>query len=260
MLVEAGNRIISGGMHFVASPDDLPLELQRFVKTPRDSRGEPWLCHPFLVSPFPIKTTVPLGSFLDDRRGVYAKSLEKGDWKQAIMSVCRLWRISALREIGAIVDKSSDEQCEKFWRLSAWVWLDTEASALDPVWAEILRIEVPRREFFMLEEEKAGLEALGDEVTIYRGVHVPPGEKVEDHFQSHSWSTCKDVAFWLSQRLCPHGHASWVYEAKVSKKDIMAYLTRNGEAEVIVSPDAPVVQSCEYIAEVSYKEAAKFSI
>lgn len=73
---------------------------------------------------------------------------------------------------------------------------------------------------YMNEEEVVDFNELEDEIMIYRAGDI----------KGISWTTNKDTAIWFSNRW---SKSEIIHEKLIKKTDCKAYLTRNGENEVI---------------------------
>lgn len=78
------------------------------------------------------------------------------------------------------------------------------------------------RKDIMFEEDLRKYEALPDEITIFRGSQDPNEEKPRI-----SWSLKDEVA----KDFCP----VHMFQATISKEDVIAYFSKNGEEEEIVA-------------------------
>ena len=79
----------------------------------------------------------------------------------------------------------------------------------------------------MDEEELQEYSNLGDVVVIYRGVTEYNNKQIK----AMSWTLNKDTAKWFANRFNQKGY---VYQAKINKKDILAFCDRRNEKELIV--------------------------
>ena len=90
----------------------------------------------------------------------------------------------------------------------------------------------------MREEDHKALAALGDTVTVYRGIRktlLISGKRLIDGF---SWSTSMDTAYWFARRFAHcQEEMGRVFRAEIRKEDILAYFgEERGEREVVVTP------------------------
>lgn len=123
------------------------------------------------------------------------------------------------------------------------VWYDTETVFMNFYrWGNLLT-NTGRGDpkLFMTDGDRAALEAMPDELTVYRGYR--PDCKNENGF---SWTLDRNVAERLGNRAWmqfvddkPLGdpqNRGRVIEKVVKKSEIFAYLTERGEAEIILLP------------------------
>lgn len=76
---------------------------------------------------------------------------------------------------------------------------------------------------------------LPDEIRIYRGIGKVENPKIRArHVKSLSWSTRVEVAQRFAERRI--GGTGEVYQAIISKKDVLAFFDDRGESEVVVDP------------------------
>ena len=90
----------------------------------------------------------------------------------------------------------------------------------------------------MSEKERDFLDCLPNEITIYRGVCLTGKSRHKLSPYGFSWSLDKQVANWYCTRFgCAHNDNAVLYEARIQKKDILAYFgDRADEQEVVVNP------------------------
>jgi len=98
--------------------------------------------------------------------------------------------------------------------------------------------DVPKRElvkyfqeaskvYLMSEKELNFYSTLDEVVVVYRGVT----DYNKQSIKSMSWTLNKEIAKWFSNRFKKNGK---VYQAKINKKDILAFCNKRKEEEVIV--------------------------
>lgn len=80
---------------------------------------------------------------------------------------------------------------------------------------------------FMNEEDYTVYSTLPDNVTVYRGVQN------KDHAKGFNWSLSKDVATRFATDIY-YKKEGFLCEAKVAKKDIIAYTDQRNEKEIIL--------------------------
>ena len=132
-----------------------------------------------------------------------------------------------------------------FSTILADAWIRSEQPNHDPNLSQrkllaMFRAADPK--ILMDAEEREKLEALGDTVTVYRGVHSAKSNGVK----AMSWTLDQDIAEWFAGR---YGRQGCVYEAKIEKAHICALFLGRNESEVILNPkyltDITQVQTME---------------
>lgn len=87
------------------------------------------------------------------------------------------------------------------------------------------------KKVLMHEDEYLVYQSLPDELTVYRG--VAPG-RVKDGL---SWTANRDKALWFAGRFNSDGkNQGYILSGIVKKKNVLAYLNRRGEDELVVYP------------------------
>ncbi len=230
-------------IHLYSSPDDLPVDLRRYV---RSGAGSQLLVfhHPYLVEIFPFGLADRIENVLELRRTHAEKNLDEGLLSGFIFSHQRPYRLSALLSLvkrdGMFPD---DRAAIRFWRLAASVWMDAEESEDSPIWSYLLAAPVPLREAMTTSFDRRAWRALPDVVTIYRGLQAGDEESARDALcAGWSWSLSEKVARFFSRRYIASSDLPWIARTQVPREAILAYLTRRNEAEVLVSPD--VIDPC----------------
>ncbi len=85
------------------------------------------------------------------------------------------------------------------------------------------------RDYLMTEAERKRLADLEETVTVYRGVTSYNARNVK----ALSWTLDKKKAEWFAHRF---GEQGTVYQAQISKGNILAIFTGRNESEVILNP------------------------
>jgi hypothetical protein len=128
-----------------------------------------------------------------------------------------------------------------YWTLLRDVWISTEVTLPHMrTWLELLQAKRPERESFMMCSERRLLRRLPEVVTIYRGCgHV-------DGIYGLSWTLDHARAKFFAayscgprrRVLCPAQQGQWpiVAKATCSRSDVIAYLARRNEEEIVVDP------------------------
>lgn len=132
-----------------------------------------------------------------------------------------------------------------FSTILADAWIRSEQPNHDPNLSQSKLLAMFRAadpKILMDAEEQEKLEALGDTVTVYRGVHSAKSNGVK----AMSWTLDQETAAWFAGR---YGRQGCVYEAKIEKAHICALFLGRNESEVILNPkyltDITQVQTME---------------
>ena len=132
-----------------------------------------------------------------------------------------------------------------FSTILADAWIRSEQPNHDPNLSQSKLLAMFRAadpKILMDAEEQEKLEALGDTVTVYRGVHSAKSNGVK----AMSWTLDQETAAWFAGR---YGRQGCVYEAKIEKAYICAVFLGRNESEVILNPkyltDITQVQTME---------------
>lgn len=118
---------------------------------------------------------------------------------------------------------------EDFGKSLSEIWCLVEFTNSDPDISpqEFLSLFQRANPIFLMEpDELKVLQSLPDEITIYRG------SKPNTSLTALSWTINPDVAQWFADRFEKNGT---VYEAKISKKDVLAYFNGREEEEIIAN-------------------------
>lgn len=215
--------------------EPLCTELKRYVRKPQGRMG---IFHPLLHEPF----CIPELNHHYNRRFQYnkealEKALDSQDWEGYVFIHERPYRIEAFVNI---MDRLNDES---YWRILSATWIDTENYfQFKDVWHSLLSSNRPKREAMMDEDDRKVYDALPDVFTIYRGRE--PGDplsrlgKRDIKKFGMSWTLKLEVAQFFAKRFQRYptnrGITPLIYEAKVERKNIIAYLGGRNEAEVLV--------------------------
>lgn len=151
------------------------------------------------------------------KRQAVEQARDECDWHSYVALHERPYRIAALAEV--------PRTAEDYWQMVSLWWVDTEYPSL--IMADWLAILAdPQARAMMDEDEQAVFEGLPEAVVVYRGV----GEGGIDN--GLSWTLKRTCAEWFAARFGT-GH---VVERTVPKADIVAYVNRRNEQEVILLP------------------------
>lgn len=136
------------------------------------------------------------------------------------------WRIRAMNQLR---NKSSTLGVHGYWRLVRFMW--ESVSVVWPFAKEFSAIlaDVNERELIMTPSERARLNALPDELVVYRGI----GRRFAD--SGLSWSLSPAVAISYSKKY----NGKKYLTATVSKADVAALINLNSGFEVIMAAAPP---------------------
>lgn len=147
-----------------------------------------------------------------------------------------LWRVSRV---------------ERFWLLNDWVMATTDWTVLRSGLRHVLpavwrNTELPHQEatLWLSWFRWAGYvsdttERLTGSLTIYRGTGVRSTRR------AMSWSLRREVAEWFARRPFPAPHRRFVLTTTIDASQVLAYLTGQNEAEVVVDGSALRHVHCE---------------
>lgn len=132
-----------------------------------------------------------------------------------------------------------------FSTILADAWIRSEQPNHDPNLSQNKLLAMFRAAdptILMTDKERESLDALGDTITVYRGVHSAKSNGVK----AMSWTLDRETAAWFAGR---YGRQGCVYEAKIEKAHICAFFLGRNESEVILNPkyltDITQVQTME---------------
>lgn len=119
-----------------------------------------------------------------------------------------------------------------FSTILADAWIRSEQPNHDPNLSQSKLLAMFRAAdptILMNDEERERLDALGDTITVYRGVHSGKSNGI----RALSWTLDMDKAAWFAGR---YGRQGNVFEARIEKNHICALFLDRGESEVILNP------------------------
>ena len=146
---------------------------------------------------------------------------QTGDWWRCIVLHERAFRLKAFLDYA---DQMSDYE---YWSNAADVYVDSEnADQYFKTWCSVVSENRRKKRHFMNATERKALEQLPDEITVYRGC-------TEKAIRDLSWTTCRDMATWFANRFTRGG---FVLQGRVKKSDVIGYLTRRNEFEIVALP------------------------
>lgn len=211
-------------LHDWFGEEDLHPDLEPWVE--EEGTFGPILRHPLVYSLF---YAPPLNKSINQQ---YTHKLEalaeyeaEGNWSGYVFIHERPYRVTAFTAIEGNLEDA------EYWELLARIWTDSENIRQNPeVWEGFLRSERPAREQMMNAEERAVLDGMADEFTVYQG-HTTARD------DGWSWTLNLKTAEWFARRFAElEDSKPVVTTAKVFKADVTAYLNRRNESEIIVDP------------------------
>lgn len=135
------------------------------------------------------------------------------------------------RQLAAIEKYRAQMTPCAWWASVRHVWLVGNWPRLEP-WVAIFTDAAVAREALMYAPEHDLLAALPSEFTVFRGAALGDEQRL-------SWSTEMGCAAWFALDFnprCPPKEDKVIVQGTVRRGDVLAYFSRFGEAEVVVSP------------------------
>lgn len=219
--------------HIYKTPDDLPAGLQAFCQPVADT-GMHVFHHRYCVSLFPLAFPVSIEDLLDLRRNKAFEVLDQHDEHHYLTMIERPYRLDALLELA--MDGAFEAKPQAYWECLRFCWVDSEIDEEDPVWSQVIDVDIPGRESFMSAKDRTTLNELPDFVRVWRGIQGDDsGEARRACHNGHSWTTDTAVAEKFAFRLA-RGTGSWLASTSIPKDRIFAYLGHRGESEIIIRP------------------------
>ena len=153
------------------------------------------------------------------------KARKNKDWTLWLMLHERPYRLDAFMSV------CSQLQGKEYWKHLAWVWIGTEFPTVNKdVWLQLFTRKMANRRKMMSGKERRTLYNLPDEdIDIYRGY----GD--DEHADGISWTLSYEKADWFAKRW--NSENALIAEGVCKKKDIIAFLDKRGEQEIIIDPD-----------------------
>lgn len=186
----------------------------------------PMIQHPLVYSvPHLPNSNALVNRQYEQKKKAVEESFAEKNWNRYLVMHERPHRPTALADI------ASEMSDEDYWQNVGWVWSDSEnIRELKFVWSLLLGSRRPKREQIMDEKDRLALANMPDELTIYRGCAI-------EDTQGLSWTLDRERAEWFAER--NHNLSDQDTEVKVAtvqKSDVIAYITRRNEEEIIVNP------------------------
>lgn len=202
--------------------EPLDKDLEAFVEF-NNEMGMPIVRHPLVMWIGPMMPGMINKQYRQKLEAV-GEARKSKNWSSYIYLHERPYRLDAFMDV-------KDEMDDKdYWSLLSDIWVDSENIWQNKdLWKSALSSKRPGKSNMMKKDELDELDSLPDKIKIYRGYIKGKNQN------GFSWTTDKAKATWFSGRLARGGEKPLVAEATVSKKDVVAYFTRRGESEVVLS-------------------------
>jgi hypothetical protein len=202
--------------------EDLDPELVRYL-TVSERFGE-CIKHPLVYSimHFPI-LNASMNKNLKAKKEACRRALSDNDWHHYVFLHERPYRSDAFMRIKS---RLTDEQ---YWDLLSEIWIDSENIRQNQRrWINLLRAKRPGREHMMNEADRDALAAMPDTLSVFQG-------HTDERDDGWSWTLDRSKAEWFAHRFAQLEEADPVLSfGTCSKADVVAYLTRRGEDEILV--------------------------
>lgn len=222
------------------SRDDLPAALRSYWTDANADCPLPVFHHPFYVGFGPLVLPVPISEVLHIREQDAYACLDERDWDGFVFRHERAYRPSALFEAYRRIRPVGAREAVAFWQTVAHVWVDAEMDEDRPEWGRMLRFSVPHREAMMTSAARRALRQMPDRITVFRGVQAATSDAAhEAATRGYQWTLSQKTAIWFARRFLNTRSGlvqPYLATATVSKADVVAYLTRRGEDEIILPP------------------------
>lgn len=207
------------------APEELHPELKAYLFISAGSIVV--LHHPLVMSvPYDKMHNRRLNKYYAYKKEEIARAQAEGNWLSYVFLHERPYRFNALR---SVEDKFTDGK--EYWRVVGSVWTDSENIYQQfAAWKRLWASSLAGRDALMDEEEREVLAAMPEVLTVYRGFKIKKSER------GLSWTTDRDKAVWFARWLRYPHQSSFVAQANVTKKDVLAYFDGRNEKEVVVLP------------------------
>lgn len=204
------------------NPDDLDGDLADYYED-GEYLGIPAVRHPLVYWIGPINVDM-INAMYKQKLEATVRALDEGNYSQYIMLHERPYRLQAF------LDVSDEMSNDDYWSILGDIWTDTENQwqNIDD-WQMLLESDRPNRELIMTEDERSQLEKLPEVITIYRGYQRGKNDN------GLSWTTDRSKADWFARRLAREDDDPAVAERQINKKDVVAFFSRRGENEIVLS-------------------------
>lgn len=204
-----------------------PLDPELVTYSYEDDEGSVFIKHPLVFSIWHNESLNRMcNAQLKGKREACDKALDEGDWPHYVWLHERPYRLDAFL---AVEWQMSDAE---YWALLGDVWCDSENIREHPEeWPELLHADRGDRRLIMRDDEREEFDALPDTLTIWQGC-------TDQRDDGWSWTLDEGKAQWFANRFAMFEKAEpRLRKATCRKSDVVAYLTRRGESEILVDPE-----------------------
>lgn len=200
---------------------ELDPELKKYI------RGA-LIVHPLFVLPVPNspEEIEQLNLILKRRITAAEAAKAKKDWYEFLQLHQRIFRHQVF--LGFWHELNPDD----YWKIISWVWCDADSTTKNTeVWRQLFSNHMDHRREMMWTEEIEAFDNLPQSITVYRGCAVG-GEA------GLSWSTDREVAINFATKFMDVGSPDvLLITGEVRKADVIAYLLRREESEILCLPE-----------------------
>lgn len=211
--------------------EELDPELRPFLEEGHDGQWA-MLRHPLVYAiPYIPELNYNHNRLFRSKQKLLVEAAEKRDFQALVWHHERPYRLMAFMDY---VAKSPLCDDATYWKLLGDIWSDCENVNQNlKIWVQMLMSPRPGREKFMDEADLTVLAGLPEEVLVYRGY------KEGWNKDGISFSLSREKAEWFANRF-NHLGVGKVWERKVKKSEIFAYLGGRQEQEVLILPKGKI--------------------
>lgn len=202
--------------------------------TPEPVSGfEIFITHPMLETAIARTKNGGLFNIFDEpeKYKIWQEDMEAGiKTCSNVYAICEMIRNSYKLTFFKFVNKFLAEK--DFAKLLIACWTETEfpSNDINVSLTEIVKwFSKAKHQYLMDTEEKEVFNNLPDEVEIYRGISD------EKYKEGISWTLSYDKAKWFAERFAQEDVSPIIYMTRISKEDILSYINRRDEQEIIVN-------------------------
>jgi hypothetical protein len=224
----------------VFGPEELHPELAQNL-TEIDGLGMPALKHPLIYSvPYMPPLNKMLNAGFAQKKRELADCLLNANLNKAVFLHERPYRLDAFKDwVGLIGSRVPNGV---YWETVRQVWTDSEnVHECWDDWLLVWRGDFERhrlrdRRMATSLKDRRDLDKMPETLKVWHGEEHP--ERI-----GMSWTLSRDIAAWFARRFGKKGGK--LYEGKVARSDVIAYMTSRGEEEILVEPSAVMITDCK---------------